>query len=404
MKPKAAQYPVQDKCDARHVAAILQNGDQRKEDEEDRNVVEERVQVVDDPQHELPQQGQLDDSGLGEDALGEAAEPGEDGPRVVGEVVALYEGKIVESVDDEKKEDGAEEPVADQPVYALGDMDLLRVLSGHAALGDGRGPSAALAGDVEVGAHAPLVLERLPQGLRPGQDVLGHVPSLFAHQGRDLRVALHQFDGDPRKREGPLKGRLAGRKRIGQQQLQLLQGTLQVGIELGHGDARPRIRPGHIGDRPEKLLTPAPMGDSRRDDGDAQLPREPRNVHGDIEALGHVHHVEHEHAGDLDTSDVGQHVEASRKLRRIGHDHDDVYPTGLYVVLRDALLLRLGGQAVASGKVADLVARAIARKAARLLLHGLPWPVAHMLVRSRQPVKEGGLARVRLPEQGKRER
>ena len=121
----------------------------------------------DDPQHELPQQGQLDDSWLGKDAFGKAAEPGEDGPRVVGEVVALYKGEIVESVDDEKEKDGAEEPVADQPVYALGDVDLLRVLSGHAALGDGRGPSAALTGDVEVGAHAPLALERLPQGLRP---------------------------------------------------------------------------------------------------------------------------------------------------------------------------------------------------------------------------------------------
>ena len=139
-------------------------------------------------------------------------------------------------------------------------------------------------------------------------------------------------------------------------------------------------------------------------DGDPQTALQQGHIDALSLTAGHVHHVEHEHAGDLDTSDVGQHVEASRKLRRIGHDHDDVYPTGLYVVLRDALLLRLGGQAVASGKVAELVARAIARKAARLLLHGLPWPVAHMLVRSRQPVKEGGLARVRLPEQGKRER
>ena len=210
VEPKTAQDPVQDERDTRHVAAVLQYGDQREEDEEDRDVVEERVQVVHYPEHELPQQGQLNDSGLGKDALGEAAEPGEDGPRVVGEVVALYKGEIVESVDDEKKEDGAEEPVADQPVYALGDVDLLRVLPGHAAPGDGRGPSAALAGDVEVGAHAPLALERLPQGLRPGQDVLGHLPSPFAYQGCNLRIALHQLDGDPRKGEGPLKGRPTG--------------------------------------------------------------------------------------------------------------------------------------------------------------------------------------------------
>ena len=400
MKPKAAQYPVQDKCDARHVAAILQNGDQRKEDEEDRNVVEERVQVVDDPQHELPQQGQLDDSGLGKDALGEAAEPGEDGPRVVGEVVALYEGKIVESVDDEKKEDGAEEPVADQPVYALGDMDLLRVLSGHAALGDGRGPSAALAGDVEVGAHAPLVLERLPQGLRPGQDVLGHVPSLFAHQGRDLRVALHQFDGDPRKREGPLKGRLAGRKRIGQQQLQLLQGTLQVGIELGHGDARPRIRPGHIGDRPEKLLTPTPMGDSRRDDGDAQLPREPRNVHGDIEALGHIHHVEVEDEGNLHLQELERQVQAALEVGGV-HDVDDRRQGLLQEhVAGDALLGRVGCQAVGSGEVDDLHGLAVALVPAHHLIDGHAGIVGHKLPCARQAVEDGRFAAVWLARQG----
>ena len=67
-------------------------------------------------------------------------------------------------------------------------------------------------------------------------------------------------------------------------------------------------------------------------------------------------------------------------------------------LLRNDFLIRISGQTVASRQIHYCVFRSADLKRAIFLLYRLPRPVAHMLAGTRQLIKHGRLARIRLSQ------
>ena len=73
---------------------------------------------------------------------------------------------------------------------------------------------------------------------------------------------------------------------------------------------------------------------------------------------------------------------------------DDIVPS-------DNLFRRIGGQTVGARQVDDLDLETVVPADPLFFLHGLAGPVAHVLPRAGQGVKDGALARVWVASQGK---
>ena len=116
VQAEPAEQTVHDEGHARHVPAVLQYGDQGEQDEKYGDVVEQGVDAVHEPQAEGPDQGNVDEARVGHGGFHEKPELGQQGPGVVGQVVALDNGEIVQEVNDADQEQGAQKTVADQGV------------------------------------------------------------------------------------------------------------------------------------------------------------------------------------------------------------------------------------------------------------------------------------------------
>ncbi len=120
----------------------------------------------------------------------------------------------------------------------------------------------------------------------------------------------------------------------------------------------------------------------------------------DAVLLGHVDHVEADHQRHVQRQQLRDQVEAALQRSRVDQRDHDVGALGDQVVAGDALLLRVGGQAVGSGQVDEVDRSCLVVEHAGFLLHRLAGPVAHVLVQPGQHVEHGGLAHVRLADQG----
>ena len=115
--------------------------------------------------------------------------------------------------------------------------------------------------------------------------------------------------------------------------------------------------------------------------------------------VDHVHHIDRRHHGDAQLQQLGGQVQVPLQVGAVDDIQNGVGPLLRQIVPCRLLLRGVGGQGINAGQVGNgHILPAFPN--ALLFLHGDAGPVAHVLVRARQGVEQGGLAGIGVARQG----
>ena len=129
------------------------------------------------------------------------------------------------------------------------------------------------------------------------------------------------------------------------------------------------------------------------DDRDSQQALEEVDVDGPAVRGDLVHHVQRQHHGPVELHELHREIEVALDIRGVDDVDDRIGASREDEVAAHHLLARVGRQRVDAGKVGD-GRLGMAADHAVLAVHRDAGKVAHMLVRARELVEQGGLAAV----------
>ena len=113
---------------------------------------------------------------------------------------------------------------------------------------------------------------------------------------------------------------------------------------------------------------------------------------------GHVHHIQKQHGGLIQSGELRRHIHAALQLRGVHKDADQVGPAAFYKLRSNDFLVRIAGKAVAAGQIRHGIALPSVNIIAVVFLNGLSGPVAHMLPGPGQGIEYGRFAGIRLSQ------
>ena len=201
----ATEKPVHDKGHAGHVAAVLQKGDAAEENKKDGNVIEQGIHRIHQPEEKGPHQGNVDEICLGKKTGGHRPELGQPGPGVMGKIVALDNGKIIEQPEHAHHEKRADKFMADQRIYAVGEAGLRHLGTFHTGPAQALGSLVPALGQVKIRAAAGLVFKLTGQQGHLIQKQFMAFGQHLAHPVPDHQIPFQKLNGQPSQRIGVTK-------------------------------------------------------------------------------------------------------------------------------------------------------------------------------------------------------
>ena len=375
------------KAAASHVAAVLQQRQAEIEDQQHRQEHQNPTHAGHHPfdqQREQPGRGrdgrQPGRRPVGQHAVDRGVDPVHEGGRDVG-------GQLEDQRHQQEEDGQAQHAVRHHVVDAVG----------QAALAQTAAALDHLVGQAMHEAVAPVGHQQLHviavDDLHAGRGLLGQLAQSrclrrVAQRLRGQRIALQQLDGGIARR-----GRAEQRGHLPLQGSDLLLHLvavvhhLGVGRGLGHGQTQ---------QLQQALAARADRGNHRH----AQQPAEQRHVDGAALGLDPVHHVQRQGRRHAQLQHLHRQVEVALQVGGVGHDDGRVGPLLQDEVARDHLLQRVRAEAVGSRQVNQRHLAAVPAHRARLDIHGLAGPVAHVLSAPGQCVEDGAFAGIRVARQG----
>ena len=387
---------VHHKGDARHIAAVLEEGEQHEEHEHLRNEAEHRAHARNDA---------VQDEALDEVARPDGDEPALDGARNGGErhakeLEALAKEVVVHPIGargaegvrtggdavhrphDEDEDGEAQDAVRHDPVDLLGGRHTRRRLF-YALVHDVRDDGVTLTGNDGLGVVVAVLLALRDEPLDCRGRIFGEIDEPLG-----VRVALEELDG-------PVAA-LLRRHRARQERLDLVEHLLDGGVKLVLGNLALLARSAL--DLAEKLVDPLVFQGGDHEHRATEPAGESAGVDLVAVFLHEVGHVECHDNGQARLDDLEREIEVALEIGGVDQLDDDVGLAAHQIIAAHALLGAVRGERVDTGEVRHDDAL-VAREARLLLLNRHAGPVAHVAVLAGDQVEEGCFSAVGVTRQ-----
>ena len=354
--------------DARQVAEILQQREQRKENrhrrQHDRNHPGERLVRAVDQQADQP---------VGQDECGaEAAQHLAERKQSLGEQRGGVIGARNRQPEDDEQHQQHDREAGQLPrqdaVEPLVTAAVLFLHAPHRDRGDALGVPHDGRNDLVAERSAVEALERrVDRFLLSERDA-----EVRAQRGADRIVAVDQTQRKPARRDLRRAVRPQDRHELCDRRFH------RIGID----DAvrLRRFRLNHLREQRHQVVQPAPAARARPDDRHAEQQVQLFEVDGDAAALRLVHQVDADDRARLQLDRLQNEVQVALEARRIAHDDRSVRAAEAQEIPRRFLLGGVGHQRVAARQVDEHIAVPAERAVALRIRDRLPRPVPGRLL------------------------